>query len=214
MRAVLEGVAFGLADSFDLLRALGVETTVARASGGGARSDFWLRICASVLGVPVARMAVDEGSAFGAAMLGGIAGGLFANAGEAIEACVRVRDEIEPEPGWLELYAERRERFRALYPALKSVYVNLTAPCVTSSQATPRRFQARSKLSAWEPPPDVACSGDGRARSRRAAGPDRRRRVLDHGRRRDGAALRGLRHLRDRVRARRRRRRSTSSGPT
>ena len=75
MRAVLEGVAFGLADSFDLLRALGVDATVARASGGGARSDFWLRICASVLGVPVCRMAVDEGSAFGAAMLGGVAGG-------------------------------------------------------------------------------------------------------------------------------------------
>ena len=121
MRAVLEGVAYGLADSFDLLRALGVETTVARASGGGARSDFWLRICASVLGVPVSRMAVDEGSAFGAALLGGVAGGLFGSVGEAVEACVRVRDQIEPEPAWLELYAERRGRFKALYPALKGV---------------------------------------------------------------------------------------------
>jgi xylulokinase len=120
-RAVLEGVAYGLADSFDLLRALGVEATVARASGGGARSDLWLRICASVLGVPVVRMSVDEGSAFGAALLGGIAGGLFANADEAVTACVRVRDQIDPEPAWSELYAERRERFRALYPALKGV---------------------------------------------------------------------------------------------
>ena len=121
MRAVLEGVAYGLADSFDLLRALGVETTVARASGGGARSDFWLRICASVLGVPVSRMAVDEGSAFGAALLGGVAGGMFGGVGEAVEACVRVRDQIDPEPAWIELYAERRERFKALYPALKGV---------------------------------------------------------------------------------------------
>ena len=121
MRAVLEGVAFGLADSFDLLAALGVDATVARASGGGARSDFWLRICASVLGVPVCRMSVDEGSAFGAAMLGGIAGGLFAGTGEAVEACVRVRDQIDPEPTWIDLYAERRTRFRALYPALKEV---------------------------------------------------------------------------------------------
>ena len=64
---------------------------------------------------------VDEGSAFGAALLGGIAGGLFADAGEAIEACVRVRDVIDPEPAWSALYAERRERFRALYPALKAV---------------------------------------------------------------------------------------------
>ena len=74
-----------------------------------------------MLGVPVCRMAVDEGSAFGAALLGGVAGGLFADVGEAVEACVRVRDQIEPEPAWLELYAERRERFRALYPALKGV---------------------------------------------------------------------------------------------
>jgi xylulokinase len=121
MRAVLEGVAFGLADSFDLVAGLGVEATVARASGGGARSDFWLRICASVLGVPVCRMSVDEGSAFGAALLGGIAGGLFANTGEAVEACVRVRDQIDPEPAWADLYAERRVCFRALYPALKEV---------------------------------------------------------------------------------------------
>jgi xylulokinase len=121
MRAVLEGVAFGLADSFDLLRELGVDATVARASGGGARSDFWLRICASVLGVPVCRMAVDEGSAFGAAMLGGIAGGMFAGVDEAVEACVRVRDTIDPEPAWLDVYAEQRERFRALYPALRQV---------------------------------------------------------------------------------------------
>jgi xylulokinase len=121
VRAVLEGVAFGLADSFDLLRALGCETTVARASGGGAQSDLWLRICASVLGVPVCRMSVDEGSAFGAAMLGGVAGGLFADVDEAVAACVRVRDQIDPEPAWLDIYAERRGRFTALYPALKGV---------------------------------------------------------------------------------------------
>jgi xylulokinase len=66
-------------------------------------------------------MSVDEGSAFGAAMLGGIAGGLFADADEAVTACVRVRDVIDPEPAWLDLYAERRERFAALYPALKGV---------------------------------------------------------------------------------------------
>ena len=66
-------------------------------------------------------MSVDEGSAFGAAMLGGIAGGLFADAGKAVAACVRVRDVIDPEPAWLDLYAERRERFAALYPALKGV---------------------------------------------------------------------------------------------
>ena len=120
-RAVLEGVAYGLADSLDLLRELGVEATVGRVSGGGARSDLWMRICASVMGIPLCRTAADEGSAFGAALLGGVAGGLFANTSEAVAACVRVRDEVEPDPGWTAVYADGRGRFRALYPALKEV---------------------------------------------------------------------------------------------
>ena len=120
-RAVLEGVAYGLADSLDLLRELGVEATVGRVSGGGARSDLWMRICASVTGIPLCRTAADEGSAFGAALLGGVAGGLFANTSEAVAACVRVRDEVEPDPGWTAVYADGRGRFRALYPALKEV---------------------------------------------------------------------------------------------
>ena len=120
-RAVLEGVAYGLADSLDLLRELGVEATVGRVSGGGARSDLWMRICSSVMGIPLCRTAADEGSAFGAALLGGVAGGLFENTSEAVAACVRVRDEVEPDPGWTAVYADGRGRFRALYPALKEV---------------------------------------------------------------------------------------------
>ena len=119
VRAVLEGVAFGLRDSLELLRELGVEPTVARASGGGARSDLWLRIVASVLGIPLERTEVEEGAAYGAALLGGVAAGVFADVHEAVSACVRVRDRIEPEPAWAGAYAHGYERFRALYPALR-----------------------------------------------------------------------------------------------
>ena len=77
VRAVLEGVAFGLRDSLDLIRALGVETPAGRASGGGARSRLWLRIVASALGLPLELTESEEGSAFGAALLGGVAGGVF-----------------------------------------------------------------------------------------------------------------------------------------
>ena len=63
----------------------------------------------------------DEGSAFGAALLGGIAGGLFTDTSEAVAACVRVRDELDPDPVWAPVYADARGRFRALYPALKEV---------------------------------------------------------------------------------------------
>jgi xylulokinase len=119
VRAVLEGVAYGLRDSLELLRGLGVHAETARASGGGARSDLWLRIVASVLGIPIERTAVEEGAAYGAALLGAVAAGEFADVEEAVGACVRVRDAVEPDPGWQAVYEERYPRFRALYPALR-----------------------------------------------------------------------------------------------
>ncbi|HEY1370389.1 MAG TPA: xylulokinase [Gaiellaceae bacterium] len=119
VRAVLEGVAYGLRDSLELLRDLGVEAEVGRVSGGGARSDLWLRIVASVLGVPLERMTVEEGAAFGAALLGGVAAGVFGDVGEAVAATVRVRDRIEPDPAWTDAYADGYARFRELYPTLR-----------------------------------------------------------------------------------------------
>jgi xylulokinase len=119
VRATLEGVAYGLRDSLELLRGLGVEPGAARASGGGARSDLWLRIVASVLGIPIERTAVEEGAAYGAALLGAVAAGEFADVEEAVDACVRVRDVVEPDPAWQAAYEEGYPRFRALYPALR-----------------------------------------------------------------------------------------------
>jgi xylulokinase len=119
VRAVLEGVAFGLRDSLELLRGLGVEPVAARVSGGGARSDLWLRIVASVLGLPLERTAAEEGAAFGAALLGGVAAGVFADVHDAVSATVKVRSTIEPEPKWIEPYAVAYYRFRSLYPALR-----------------------------------------------------------------------------------------------
>jgi xylulokinase len=119
VRAVLEGVAFGLRDALELLKELGVEPQIGRASGGGARSDLWLRIVASVLGVPLERTAVEEGAAYGAALLGGVAAGVFGDVHEAVAACVRVRDRIEPEPAWGDAYARAYQRFRTLYPAIR-----------------------------------------------------------------------------------------------
>ena len=124
VRAVLEGVAYGLRDSLDLLRELGVAPERARVSGGGARSELWLRILASVLELPLGRPVVEEGAAYGAALLGGVAGGVWPDVQAAVAACVSVRGEVEPEPAWVAPYAEGRERFRALYPALRSHYTS------------------------------------------------------------------------------------------
>jgi xylulokinase len=123
LRAVLEGVAYGLRDSFEILRQLGVEPTVGRVSGGGARSTLWLRILASILRIPLERTEVDAGSAFGAALLAGVASGVFADVHEAVARCVRVVDVVEPEPTWAAAYDVGYERFRSLFPALRPLEV-------------------------------------------------------------------------------------------
>ncbi len=118
-RATLEGVAFGLRDCFELLRELGVEAGAGRVSGGGARSELWLRILASVLGIPLERTVVEEGAAFGAALLAGVRAGVYADLHEAIERAVRVRDLVAPDPDWRGIYDEGYARYRRLYPALR-----------------------------------------------------------------------------------------------
>ena len=119
VRAVLEGVAYGLRDSVEILRQLGVEPTVGRVSGGGARSALWVRILASVLQLPLERTEVDAGSAFGAALLAGVAAGAFADVHDAVARCVRVTDVVEPDPSWAAAYDVGYDRFRSLYPALR-----------------------------------------------------------------------------------------------
>jgi xylulokinase len=119
VRAVLEGVAYGLRDSLELLRELGVDPQAGHISGGGARSEHWLRILASVLGLPIRRTATDEGSAYGAALLGGVAAGVFRDVHEAVDSCVRLIDAAEPDPRWSTAYERGYRRFELLYPALR-----------------------------------------------------------------------------------------------
>jgi len=118
-RAVLEGVAYGLRDSLELLRAVGVDVDRGRISGGGGRSGLWTEIVATVLGLPLERTAVDEGAAYGAALLAGVRAGVFADAHEAVDACVRVTAVVEPNAAWADAYADGYDRYGRLYPALR-----------------------------------------------------------------------------------------------
>ena len=117
----MEGVAFGLRDSLDLVADLGGRPRAGRISGGGGRSQLWLEIVASALDLRLEVCRVDEGAAYGAALLGGVAGGVFADAREAVDACVKVTRVIEPRPEWVDQYAEALPRFRAAYPALQTI---------------------------------------------------------------------------------------------
>jgi xylulokinase len=118
-RATLEGVAYGLRDSLELLRELGVNPRAGRLSGGGSSSALWSRIVASVLGLPLERTESQEGSAFGAALLAGVRAGVFADVAEAVARCVRVRETIEPDPAWAAAYEAGYARYRMLYPTLR-----------------------------------------------------------------------------------------------
>jgi xylulokinase len=114
-RAMLEGVAYGLRDSLELLRELGARPGSGRVSGGGARSGIWLRILASVLELPLETTESEEGSAFGAALLAGVRAGVFSDVDDAVARCVRPQRRIEPE--WD--YEPGYRRFRRLYPTLR-----------------------------------------------------------------------------------------------
>lgn len=118
VRSVMEGVAFGIRDSVRLMEEAGTRMEVVYLSGGGAKSDLWSRIVASVLGLPIKRLSVDEGPAFGAAVLALVGTGSFASTAEAAEATLAIRDEIEPAPEWEAAYGESYLRFQSLYRAL------------------------------------------------------------------------------------------------
>jgi xylulokinase len=120
-RAVFEGVAFALADSLDLIAQVGERPAVGRVSGGGSNSGLWLEIVASVLEMPLEVAAIDEGAAYGAALLAGIGTGAFSDARDAVERCVRITRTIEPNPEWAKRYSEIRPRYKELYPALRHI---------------------------------------------------------------------------------------------
>ncbi len=89
VRALLEGVSFALKDSLILMQRLGVSPDVLYAVGGGARNAVWRGMLASVLGVPLQRLAVEEGPALGAALLAAVGAGVHADVAAAVEAAVR-----------------------------------------------------------------------------------------------------------------------------
>ena len=118
-RAVMEGVVLSLRDGLEVMRALGTDDEDVRAVGGGARSPLWRRLQADVFGRPIRRTTADEGPAYGAALLGGVAAGVFADAAEAA-GLVRLRDEVtEPDPARVSRYDELHARYAALYAPLR-----------------------------------------------------------------------------------------------
>ena len=117
VRAVLEGVAYGLRDSLELVRGMGVDISEVRASGGGARSLLWRQILADVFDSEIVLTNVTEGAAFGAALLAGVGVGVHKDVEEACARAVGITDRIEPSAN-ARVYNDYYLVYRALYPAL------------------------------------------------------------------------------------------------
>jgi xylulokinase len=122
VRSIVEGVSYSQGDCLDVMLELGVEVDLVRASGGGARSALWRQILADVFGRRVAALESQEGSAFGAALLGMVATGCFATVEEACAATVREVATVDPRPLEAKSYRRWHEIYRTLYPTLKTTY--------------------------------------------------------------------------------------------
>jgi xylulokinase len=121
IRAILEGVAFSLRDTFTIFRELGVPVKSIRLGGGGARSPLWQQIQADVYGMRVDLIAAEEGAAYGAALLAGVGANVWPSVESACEKAVHVAKHIEPIPQNVDLMSRRYEEYRKLYPALSRI---------------------------------------------------------------------------------------------
>ena len=124
-RAVMEGVSYGLRDSLELMRELGLSIKQVRASGGGAKSALWRQMLADVFGAPIATVNVAEGAAYGAALLAGVGAGVYRDVAEACRRAVKVTSTVKPGQAQ-KVYADFYPRYRALYPALAPEFKKLT----------------------------------------------------------------------------------------
>jgi xylulokinase len=121
IRAILEGVAFSLRDSLTLFREIGVPIESIRLGGGGARSPLWQQIQADIYGMPVELIEAEEGAAYGAALLAGVAIGHWPSVDAACEMSVRVARRVEPDPRIAARMNQQYAEYRKLYPALRPI---------------------------------------------------------------------------------------------
>ncbi len=122
VQAVLEGVSFGLRDSLEVARDLGVDIQISNICGGGAKSPLWRKIIANIMNIKLEIQANDEGPALGGAILAAVGCGKYKDVKEAAEQLVKVVEVVEPDPELVAKYEEKYQVFKKLYPTVKGLY--------------------------------------------------------------------------------------------
>ena len=120
--SVLEGVAFGIRDSLEVARSLGIKISRSKVCGGGAKSPLWKEIIANVLNLELDGIESEEGPGYGAAILAAVACGEFDSVKIAAEQLVKVTSTVMPNSELAALYEERYQVFRNIYPAMKPLF--------------------------------------------------------------------------------------------
>jgi len=124
-QAVLEGVAFGIRDSLEAAKALGIHIQTSMICGGGAKSPLWKKIFANVLDIELTTPETEQGPGYGGAILAAVACREYDSVEAACRKLVKVTAKTEPIPELAARYEKRYQTFRKLYPALKGIFPEL-----------------------------------------------------------------------------------------
>jgi xylulokinase len=127
IRSLLEGITFGMRDALEILKSMNIPIQQIRASGGGARSDFWRRLQADIYNAPVVLTNAIEGPAYGAALLAGVGTGAFASVEEACRVSIKQHLKIAPNRKLAARYERSYATYRQLYPALHPLFPAMQA---------------------------------------------------------------------------------------
>lgn len=121
-QAVLEGVIFGLRDSLEVAKSLGINLERTKVCGGGAKSPLWKKMIANIMNLKVDVIDNEQGPALGGAMLAAVGCGEYASVEEIASKIVKVVETIEPDPELVAKYEAKYQKFRQIYPTVKALY--------------------------------------------------------------------------------------------
>jgi xylulokinase len=126
IRSLLEGITFGMRDALEIMKEMNIPISQVRASGGGARSDFWRQLQADIYNAPIVLTNASEGPAYGVALLAGVGTGVWSSVEQAAAACIKQTRKIAPSRKSAKFYERPYATFRKLYGALKDLFPEMT----------------------------------------------------------------------------------------